>query len=292
MSAETPSIDRQTVTFLAPRRSYVLHNAKQKRVEVMYVGNLMTLPAVNEIHPIKAEMDKDGDFIPGTYVVADEYVFVPELGDEILIFDSARAVAHILGLQRGSDGRLTEASSPFAVGGVSLLPRHPTKEEWKAVAAAGEHRAWLTRVKNAQQLIQDVDEKNAKRKAAGMEAVHGGREWDAAVALISQYNDLMRQDARKELVASPAADQALDDEVEIAAIARAKALEVSGRVGAPMSEVQRKQLFEELLNDPTVRQWAQREYRWRKRGHEPIKDKDLEAATDLGVGVKEAGLEE
>ena len=287
----SPAISPQIVQFVQPRRSYVLHNAKPKRVEVMYVGNMMTLPAVDEIHKHKHDTDADGDPIPGTYVVEDLYVFIPELGDDVMVFDCARAVAHILGLRRGSDGSLSPASSPYAVGGVSLLPRHSTKEQWKAVTAAGEQRAWLTRVKTAQQTIADIDEKNAKRRAAGMDAVHGGADWDAARALIEEYNTLVRQDARAQLSISPVAMERADDELEISAIARAKALQLSQRVGADQSEENRKQLFNELLDDPKIRAWAQKEHRWRRRGHQPIKDEDLEAAAEVGMKVEEAGLE-
>jgi hypothetical protein len=288
----TPAIDPQIVSFTNPRRSFVLHNAKRKRVEVMYAGNMMTLPAVDEVHARKAAKDADGTSIPGTYVVEDDYVFVPEFGDEVLLFDAAKAVAHILGLRRGPDGKFTEASSPFAVGGISLLPRTPTKEQWAAVAADGEKRAWLTEVKNAQQLIQDVDEKNAKRKAAGMEAVHGGRDWDRARALISEYNTLLQQDARKEISLSPVAADSLDDEVELAAIVRAKAIELSQSAGSGLDLEKQKQLFNELLDNPKIRQWAQKEMSFRRRGHLPIKDKDLEAAAALNAGIAETGLEE
>lgn len=289
MSVE--NIALQTLTFQNPRRSYTLHNAKSRRIEVMYIGNMMTLPAKDEIHALKFDTDADGDKIPGTYVVEDLYVYIPEFGEEIMIFDSAKAVAHILGLHRSSDGKVTEASSPYAAGGISLLPRHATKEVWKSVVVEGGKRAWLTRVKNAQYTIQSIDEKNARRKAAGMEAVHGGREWDEAKALLDQYNELLRQDTRAELVSSPAVDDAIDEETEIAALVRAKAIELSSRYGVSMSEAQRKQLFDELINDPKIRAYAQKEHRWRKRGHEPIKDADLQAAADLGTTVKEAGLE-
>lgn len=289
----SPAITPQTVTFTNPRRSFVLHNAKAKRVEVMFVANLMTLPAVDEIHDRKAAVDADGDKIPGTYVVEDLYVFVPEIGDEVLIFDSAKAVAHILGLRRGPDGKFTEASSHFATGGVSLLPRVPTKEQWKAVAADGMNRAWLTRVKNAQQLILDVDEMNAKRKAAGMEAVHGGQEWVKASALIREYNELLQQDARKEIgiAGVSAVDDKIDEEVELAALVRAKALELSQKYGAGMSDSQKKALFDQLMDEPAVRAHAQKEHRFRRRGHQPIKDEDLQAAAEIGAKVSEAGIE-
>ena len=287
----SPTIAPQMVSFVAPRRSFVLHNAKPKRIEVMYVGNMMTLPAVNEIHPVKHDTDADGDPIPGTYVVSDLYTFIPELGDEMLTFDSAKAVAHILGLRRNPNGTVTEAASLYAVGGVSLLPRHSTKEQWKEVCASGEHRAWLTRVKNAQLLITEIDEKNAHRKAAGMEAVHGGPEWTKACALIKEYNELVQADVRKEIGASPTVDEKIDDEVEITALVRAKALELSERYGSAMSEEGRKKLFDQLLDDPKIRAHAQKEHRWRKRGHSPIKDEDLAAAAELGQTVSGAGLE-
>jgi hypothetical protein len=285
-----PNIAPQIVSFVAPRRSYVLHNAKPKRVEVMYVGNLMTLPAIDEVHAIKADTDADGDPIPGTYVLEDQYIFIPDIGDEVLIFDCAKAIAHILGLKRGSDGKLTEATGHFAVGGVSLLPRHSTKEQWQGVAATGEQRAWMTRVRVAQQLIQDVDEKNARRKSAGMDAVHGGPEWDAARALITEYNAVMQQDARKVLSISPVASEKLDDDIEITAIARAKAMELATTVSEG-KKIDAQQLFNELMDDPKIRQWAQKEWRFRRRGHEPIKDAELVAAAELGVPVSAVGLE-
>jgi len=74
------------------------------------------------------------------------------------------------------------------------------------------------------------------------------------------------------------------------AIARAKAMELAADASKGKS-VNTQQLFNELMDDPKIRQWAQKEWRFRRRGHEPIKDSDLAAAADLGVPVSESGLE-
>lgn len=277
----------QFVTFKAERKSYVLHNAKKRPSEVMFSGNLFTIPAVNVIGPY-AETDADGDKIPGTRVVEDIYDWIPEWEEEVLTLDATKTVRHVLGIARSSDGKVAEATSRYALGGLSLLPRHPTKALWHGVAEGGAGRAFLIEVDNAQTLIQSIDEKNAKRKAAGMEPVHGGREYNQAVALLAEYAKLTQSEARE--ITAPHEDaRALEDgfeELELDAFVKAKAMELASKA-AEGRAVDKVALATELLNDPAVRVKLQKLFKINRRGHMPASDEALNAAAAAGKSMDE-----
>src|SRR5687768_17420460 len=116
---EPSTVPPQLISFKPPRRAFTVLNSRDKAVSPMFGGNILTVPPVHEVGPY-SDTDADGDPIPGTRVIEDLFVFDPNLNDEVQILDAQRCVIHILGLQKGGDGNITVAASPYAVGGLSL----------------------------------------------------------------------------------------------------------------------------------------------------------------------------
>lgn len=272
-AAATPfAVPPQLVSFKAPRRSFVILNSASKERSPMFVGNLMTIPPVNIVGP-RADTDEDGQPIPGSRVIEDDYYFAPELGEEIQTFDAVRAVIHILGLQPGSDGLAAMATSPFALGGLSLLPRHAPKAQWKAIAADGERRAFLADVDRAEKYLAHIDEVNAIRKKEGLATKPpNAQEYKRALWLVEQ-RDLMLE--RMTTLAPHQADQ-LNEDLEFEVWAKAKALELATQA-AEGKTVDRLQLAEELLHDPSVRLKLQKKWRIREVGSMPKSKDQLQA---------------
>lgn len=281
-------ISDQVTLFKPPIREFVLFNARKKSVEVQYVGNLMTIPAVNVFNKDRSDYDADGDPIPGSYVVRDLYQMNSESGDEDLIFDAARAIAHILGIQKSGRDQAAVATSAFAVSGLSVLPLHADKDLIAAIRESGGQLAYLAEVENARVFVEGISERNAKRKSNGLDPIPGGVEYTRARAVLVEYERLVAIDVKREakVAEDPIADATIDEEAEIAAIARALALELAEKHAAGKT-IDKMELLKELLNDPAVRAKAQKEYRWRKRGRDPIPPEQLEAAAAAGLNVSD-----
>lgn len=264
-------IPTQMMDFSPPINSYALLNRNPHPVDVYFVGRRMTLPAANEIHPKYPEKDADGDLIPGSFLVTDVYSYIQELDDNVLTFDAKRAVAHVLGLQR-SNAKQTgpvAASSPYAQGGISLLPRNPTKEVWQAVAKDADERVFLKSIDRAYKTIAEYDEKNAKRVAAGMAAVPGGPDYNRAVFLVKQHTELQKHEVNEHLSPLSAAvseDLALE-EIETQAWIEAEVMKIA-KATAEKSNVDEHELAKRLLNNPAIIAKLRKDgFRIRKRGH-------------------------
>lgn len=277
----------QVVTFKPEPLSFTIHNARRKWLEPMAMANLVSIPPVDVVGP-HSDTDADGDPIPGTRVVSDIYEYLAELGDEILVFDSKKIVRHILGIQRTGDGKGAEAVGSYALSGVSLLPRHAPKSVWQPIAAAGEKRAFMAEVRNAKTTISDYDQANAKRKAAGMEPVSPGPDYDRARFLLEKYAELSRSEA--EQFVAPHEDGALQTELELSAFTRAKAMELVEKA-TEGKNISKEELFNQLMGDADFRAKIAKVYSIRKRGHLPASEEQLKAAADAGLSVEEAGLD-
>lgn len=278
-------IPAQQVDLRPPINSYTLHNAKDKEMDAMCGGNLYILPPCDRVGT-KSDTDSDGEPIPGTYVISD--VYMPGSGGyDVLHIDAKAVVRHILGLVVRGNG--VSATSSYALSGISILPRHATPETIAAVAKAGSERNFLAQVAHARYTIQETDEMNAKRKAAGMEAIHGGPDWERAKFLIEKYGELAKKEAESKVM--PFQEDGIDAEIEIMTIARVKAMELVEKA-AEGKTIDKKQLFNELINDPEIRKWSQKEWSIRRRGHLPAKDVELDAAASAGLTVTGAGIED
>lgn len=282
MSSSAFAVPPQLVNFRAPRRAFVLHNARPKPKEIKYVGNRMTVPPIHEIG-LHSDTDADGDPIPGTYVVEDIYVPVPEFADEMLVFDAARAVSHILGLVPGSDGTAAVAAGSYALNGLSLLPRHATKEVWKAVAHAGSDRVFLSDVEAARYEILSFDSANAKRKATAMEPMPPTVAYSRAIALLRKYEERIQNQVGADL--APHEADILEDEIELDLIVKRKAEELAAKYAGDDAE-KKVELLKTLLEDPRVRALAQKQYRIRKRGHQEASAEQIRAAAETGSAIE------
>lgn len=286
----TVDVPPQLVNFRQPRRSFTLHNARKKPIDIMFGGNRMTLPASHQVDRDHSDTDLDGDLIPGSFVIEDTYLWMSDIQDEVCILDAIKCVCHILGLQVGSDGSATVATSPYALSGISLIPRHATKEQWKQVAELGEKRSFLAEVERARVYIAAMDEANEKRRVAGYMPVRD-RDYERGVTLLNQYNELVK--AHTVEAVAPHQSDAEIDELELDTIARAMATDIVTRVADEKNitdEGQRMQLLRTLLDDPRLRKRAQREFVIRKKASKPVSDIELDAMIASGAtSVKKGG---
>src|SRR5262245_19947286 len=186
----TSKVAGLTVSFKPTIKAYVLHNAKRKQKDTFFAGNKITIPPCNEIGPY-AETDADGDKIPGTRVVTDIYTYQDHLGVETLTMDAEKAIIHILGIEPDNEGNASKLTSSFAIGGVSLFPRTPSKQVWYEIAKQGEIRAFWAAVAAAEYTIMALDAANAIRKQAGKEPIPGGFEYEQARQLLIQRDQVL-----------------------------------------------------------------------------------------------------
>lgn len=286
LSGPVPVTGEVKIDFAPARHSYVILSSKRVETDFYFDGNRMTCPPVHQLGPC-SETDADGDLIPGTYVIEDIYTLDPALDpvNAVLTFDAQKAVCHILGLRPGSDGVSAVAASPYALSGLSLLPRHPTKEVWKAAAASGEERVFLHEVERSRQLIRDQDEINGKRKAAGEGPIMLDlRDYERAKFVMSQYNELVKKQVESEL--APHQVDRLTEDIEMEAAIKARALEIATKMGEQKT-VDKTELAKSLLNDPEVRAKLQKEYRIRKRGSMALTQEQLREAKEAGEDVSD-----
>lgn len=275
------NIPDQFVDFRPRRYAYVLLNSKRKPMEVRFDGTLITVPPVHEVGS-RSDTDSRGTPIPGSRVIEDVYVPVPEISDEVLVFDARRAVVHILGLQIAAEGGGHVATSPHAHAGLSLLPRHPDPELWRGAAASGEHRAFLKQVEIAQQNVDAFETGNAKRKSMELSPTPPNRDYYAAVELLNQYAELVKADVAA--VMAPHQEDALEAELELEAMVRAKAIELATKA-APDSADTQAALVKDLLTNPKVRQLVQKDFRIRRRGHMQPTPSELAQAAEEGTRI-------
>lgn len=289
MSTEPIPIEPQLVSYEVPIRSFMLLCSRPERVTTLFRGNMMTLPARNEIHAHKAAVDADGDPIPGSYVVTDIYTLIPELGDEIMTFDASKAVAHVLGLRLDKNKKLSEATSRYAQSGISLCPMNPAKAVWKKIAEAGEKRSFLVDVDNARIYIQDIAVRNGKLQQHGMPPPPSSAEYEHAVFLMNKHAEMTKNLYNASAVASPIEADAMADELELDTYVKARAMELAGKAAAS-STIRDVDLAKSMLEDPVILSKLRAEgIRIRRRGF-PEKTKtqlDAAAAATLNASLKE-----
>ncbi len=297
-----PTIAAQQVNFAPVKKSHCMLNSRPVAMETMFDSNMMTVPPCNVVHGMrrdgtlepwsKAEIDVDGDPIPGSYVVEDRYEREPGTIYDVLRMDADRAVKTIFGITQRPDGAVADLSSKRALVGLSLLPRHPTKELWQHVMKEGEHRAFLASVTQAEYALEAFKHRNELDRAAGLPSKPAGPEIQHHLAILKQYNALAAQESADAL--APFREQ---EEAETAATALRFEVYLKARImklaaeAAEVNNLDKSKVFDQLMNDPSVRKHAQKEYRMRRKGHLPIPEEDLDAADELGQSVKDSELE-
>jgi hypothetical protein len=134
---------------------------------------------------------------------------------------------------------------------------------------------------------------NATRKGHGMATVTGGADYEYAVALVQEYNNLVKQEAGDRVAPyrAQAQEEEIDEELELLAYTQTAVMKIAEKASTEQ-KVDKMKLFDELMDNPQVRLAIQKKYRFRKRGHEPMDAEALEKAAASGAtSVKEAGLE-
>lgn len=272
------------VSMRVPRHSFVLLNSRKKKVTTMFTGTIVEVPPVHLVG-LRPELDADGEPIPGSLIVEDIYMPLAEFDDEVCVFNAIRAVRHILGLNEGNDGSAVTASSPYALAGLSLLPRRPTKEMWQQVAREGADRAFLADVDRAYKYMQSEEESATKRKAMDMPPLPpNGVEFARHRFILEQYQAMTKKQVEEELAPHELSD--MEAELELDLIAREIAQGMIERT-VKNAEVDKNKLLDELLTDPRIRKAAEKRWQIRKRGSQPIPDDKLAAAVESGAASTE-----
>lgn len=239
--------------------SFILHNSSPERVDLRWGGVQFTIPSVSDVGP-KAALDSDGDPIPGTLVLQDGLVpdkegVVPPLGSQPnwLAFEAVRNVL-------GVDTVTKEATGALARAGVSFLPNTPTKDLVATVRADGKRRWDEHRLEWAQYTVSAYEARVQASKMAGVQPAPPDRDYATALAVMRRQEAVIKAQLGDQTQASD------DEEMEFAAFAKAKAMEMAEKASAGMA-IDKVKLAEELLLDPTVRANLGRKYQIRKRGH-------------------------
>lgn len=297
-----PTVAAQLVNFAPVKKSHVMLNSRPVPMETMFGAHMMTVPPCNVVHGMradgtlepwsKADLDADGDPIPGSYVIEDRYEWDPNQQAEVLVMDADRAVRLIFGIVRRPDGSASELSSKRALVGLSLIPRNQPKAVWQAVAREGEHRAFLASVVQAEYAVEAYKHRNELDRSAGLPSKPVGPELQHHLAVLKQFNALAAEESAAALAPFREIEEAQTaaDDLRFEVYLKTRIMSLAAEA-AESQNLDKKKVFDGLMNDPEVRKHAQKEYRMRKKGHLPIPEEDLDAAAELGQNVNEAGIE-
>lgn len=261
-----PVSPQEVTEFRREPRSYIIHNASPEWRERMFNGTFIKFPPCDVVGPIPGR-DADGDPIPGTTLVKDLFgTGGPDKEifgdwDDKLIFDAASATKFILGI----DVKTSRATSRAALGGLSLIPKHSSKERISEIVNGGRSRHMLVSGDNDRELIAAYTAKAAVHQRDGLPMPAPPKEYHEAVA---RENSRAAQ-AKKEFEATvPASlEEELVEDVEFLAYASAKAKELAEKAGKNLSASARAELAEELLKQPDVRRKLSQGWKIRQRGH-------------------------
>ncbi len=238
---------------------FTLHNASPEPIDLRWGGVAFTIPAVNVVGP-KPALDFDGDPIPGTLLLADGIVpdkdgVIPPAGSPAnwMAFE---AIRNLLGI----DPVTREAKGSSAKAGVSYLPNTPSKDLIAAVLADGKRRWEEHRVEWAQHTVAAYEARVASAKMLGVPAAPPDRDYAKAIQILKKNEATFKKTMEQ-------AGDSDDEELQVLAIAKARAMEMAEKAAAGR-EIDKKKLAEELLQDPATRAHLMAQgYRIRKKGY-------------------------
>lgn len=273
-----PEIAPQLVNFKPVIKSHTMLNAKPTPMETMFNGHMMTVPPKDQVHPHHHDTDAEGRPIPGSYVVEDRYE-QDEMGQLVCVMDADQAVRKIFGITQRPDGTAAELSSNRALVGLSLIPRHSPRETVELVQKAGEHRAFLAAVKQAEYELEAFDLANALRRESGMPPKSPNPTVRHAIALVNQYNKLVGEEEQEMLAPQIEEQEAMEaaDAMKFEVFLKTRVMELVEEATQD-TNIDKVKAFEKMLQDPTIRAFAAKQYRWRKKGHLPeeVEEQDQE----------------
>jgi hypothetical protein len=246
---------------------FILHNAAPKPVDIRWCGLQFTLPAVDQLGA-RAASFADGRVIPGTLVLSDAHCVTrdgefppPDSPPNWSAFEAIRNVLGINPITR-------QAESPHAQAGISFLPNSPSEDVFQAVKADGERRYQESLVAWANDVVHNQRVATEKAQQAGLAAPPAGSDYMKAITILERH----RKTVEKDLNLGRLEEASGDDELEILAIAKAKAMEMAEK-NAVGKSIDKNKLAEEYMQDPQIRQHLMNVgYRIRKKGHADVPD--------------------
>ena len=199
-------MSQQVVSFIAQPREYIVHNAGDEPVTIMYGGETRVIPPVTEVVtpdktlPAYSGKDEAGDYIPGSLVLSDIYQNNHiALGGSTLVWSAAEAIMQVLHIDANSGA----SSGPYADRGMSVLPPSPTKDMVKEVTKAGRERYEKWRVAEAERIVFEHNERNSKHKALGMAELPGDERYIKAHMVVAEHRKMQQETIRERLGAKP-----------------------------------------------------------------------------------------
>lgn len=273
-------VDENVMQFLAPVMEFVLHNATDEPVAIMYDGETRIVPPINAVtqpHPKFEDVcysakDSEGNWIPGTLVVRDVVrdTVLGEFGEKRNFWSAASAIKHSLQI----DVKRGTAEGPYAKRGLSVLPANPTPATVAKVAAAGRARyeEWI--VDQARATVEQYNDRNSALRAAGHAPIPLGRDYDRAAALLNarQNKEISRAQATlgvAETLAQQAESAALEEEksraeeAEVEDYLEKKIQELAQEASAPR-EMTPDELVARITADKKAMELLKEKYKVRK----------------------------
>ena len=271
----------------AKRRHAIVHWAGQKEKDFGFGGNWWTCPPCDVLGATPG-LDADGDPIPGTTRVEDQY-FAPNGmegrpdGDPIFMSCDI-IIKNVFGFDAGT-GKLT---SELAIAGLSYIPNNASKADIAAIVADGTDRWKEKDLVNAQAIVASFEARIDKARSSGAMPPPPGLPYRKAVAKLEAYSKAIMQDT------DPASDTLSMDQIEFMAFAQAKARELALKAGENLSEKSRIELADDLLKQPEVLAGLEREHkieiqrRGRAKPSAKALDKQLAEAKEIDAKFREA----
>lgn len=250
---------------------FSLLNSSPEPVFIRWAGIQFTIPGMEEVSQQSPAKDADGDPIPGSFVVEDGYApqadgSWPKGGARN--WQASAAIKHALGIN--DDTGVAEGA--YAQKGISFLPAVPTKEVVAKIREAGKVRWSAFLVDWAQYEVSAQQAQEALARAHGRQPAPPGKDYAKALAILKTSDAATKRALGQDVPEDPATNVDVDeDSITFRAFAYAEALKLSEKAAAD-KQVDKRELAENLLADPEVRQHLKKQFRIRKVGHLPEPD--------------------
>lgn len=251
------TIPQELSDFTREPRTYILASAWPDPLDVKFTGTIVTLPGDNHFDPAgRSGRFADGSPVPASRTLTDAFGFNEVTGEEGYTFNAKSAIEHILGLTKGSDGRMVCLSS-WAQKGVFYVPKGCTQAQFQTLLEGARERSRAAEVRYAYEAVAAHDAANAKRRLGGDNALPGGAEIDRARRIIERANALRGVAAETERLDAQAVAESSESSIEFTAHLHAVALQLAEKTAA-QTGVDKAKLFEMLIRDPEVKAYARK----------------------------------
>jgi len=251
--------------FFPEPEKYGLYNPSEEWVDLEWGGKSMRLPGCKDLSQRPCLFDT-GEPVPGTYVMQDQYTTseygIPGPGSSYN-WKAADAIRNMLGIDVTSG----KANSAWTSRGITFLPPVVDRDTFEAVKQDAERRfadhvvAWAEAEIAAEQTKIEVSKK------AGITPAPPGVSYQRALIILQKRNERLGGAVQHD-------EEIIEEsEADLFAEVKAVAMEMAEKA-AKGKEIDKKELAEQLLDDPAIRKHLTKQAKWRIRkvGHLPDKE--------------------